>query len=92
MSKLAHSLPNNPASFFKTPRKLLADPNFTRDEKLKMLNEWEYDEKEKLVAEEENMRPRSHHHSKLSEVLEAKLKLLYKTKNDESRSPPTKQG
>ncbi len=91
MNKSTHTLPNNPASFFKTPRKLLADPNFTRDEKLKMLNEWEYDEKEKLVAEEENMRPRSHNRSRLSDVLEAKLKLR-KNNDDEPHSPPTKQG
>lgn len=92
MSKLANSLPNNPASFFhNSPRELLDNRDFSRDEKLKMLDDWAYDERVKSVAEEENMPAQNANHtSKLSEVLDA-LQELGQT-SDQRRPPPTKQG
>lgn len=45
----------NPAAVFRSPADVLADPDLTREEKIRVLRQWEYDARELEVAEEENM-------------------------------------
>lgn len=46
----------DPTSFYKEPKDVLADEGLTKEEKLQVLKQWEYDARELMVAEEENMR------------------------------------
>jgi hypothetical protein len=45
----------DPASIFKRPSDVLCADNLSRAEKIDILERWAYDEREKSVAEEENM-------------------------------------
>jgi hypothetical protein len=77
----------DPSSVFKTPNDVLAC-NLSKQQKIKILKRWGYDERELGVAEEENMigtRP-----NLLHEVLEALNSLGASV--DLEHSPPTKQG
>jgi hypothetical protein len=45
----------DPDKHFRTPRDVVADPAFTRDEKRRILDSWALDAQLLAVAEEENM-------------------------------------
>jgi hypothetical protein len=82
------SLKHNPAAFFKAPIEVVSSKNLSTDEKIEILQRWAYDEREKEVAEEENMPNHAGNtESRLSDILKALLKL--KTESDQG--PPTKQ-
>lgn len=77
----------DPSSVFKLPGDVVSS-NLSKEQKIKILKRWEYDERELGVAEEENMigkRP-----ILLHEVLEALNSLGAKV--DLEHRPPTKQG
>jgi len=80
---------NNPASFFKSPQDVVAQKDFSRENKIEILRRWEYDQRELLVAEEENM-PVKHPNNRLKEILQALSELG--VDGDADNSSPTKQG
>lgn len=45
----------DPASVYSSPREVLSDSSITREDKIDILKRWEYDVREIMVAEEENM-------------------------------------
>lgn len=45
---------SNPASVFASPKNVL-ESDLAREQKIRVLRQWEYDEREREVAEEENM-------------------------------------
>lgn len=63
----------DPTAVYKTPAKVLEDPELSDLEKLKILDRWEYDARELQVAAEENMG--GGQSDFLDEVLAAKRKL-----------------
>lgn len=81
----------NPASVFKKPQDIIADKTVSHADKIAILKQWAYDEREKSVAEEENMQnPGNQKDNLLDEILKALLALG--VEGDEAHSPPTKQG
>ena len=78
----------DPAKFFATPDAIVDDPLLTREQKIEMLHAWEYDARELMVAEEENMGggPASH----LDQIMNAMHRL--RVEADVGHSAPTKQG
>lgn len=54
MSKFEEAL-NNPHSVYALPKEVVADASLTKEQKLKVLIQWEYDARELMVADEENM-------------------------------------
>lgn len=86
LSELKH----NPAAFFKAPVDVVVASELSTEEKIEILQRWAYDEREKEVAEEENMPGHAANaESRLGDILKALLKL--KTDTDERNPPPTKQ-
>lgn len=83
------AMKHNPAAFFKAPKEVARATDLNKEEKIEILKHWAYDEREKLVAEEENMpgNPDASD-SKLSDILKALLEL---GESDVNHSPPTKQ-
>ena len=78
----------DPALVFKTPEEVLADNELSREQKIEILQRWEYDVRELQVAEEEGMEgPQP---ITLDVVLRA-LRALGAAADTE-RSAPTKQG
>jgi hypothetical protein len=78
----------DPALVFKAPEEVVADNELSREQKIKILQRWEYDVRELQVAEEEGMEgPQP---VTLDVVLRA-LRALG-TPADTERSAPTKQG
>lgn len=78
----------DPGLVFKTPDEVLAEKDLSREQKIKILQKWEYDVRELQVAEEEGMKgpqPVS-----LSDVLRVLRSL--RAPADTERSAPTKQG
>jgi hypothetical protein len=45
----------NPADVYNDPNQVLQDASLTREEKIKIMKQWEYDARILEVAEEENM-------------------------------------
>lgn len=45
----------DPTLVFKQPSDVLADKSLSKEQKIKILTQWEYDARELSVAEEENM-------------------------------------
>jgi len=45
----------DPKSCFKEPKNVVTDKELSKEEKIKILKQWEYDAREQSVAEEENM-------------------------------------
>lgn len=45
----------DPTTVYKQPQDVLLDETLSKEEKLKVLKQWEYDARGLLVAEEENM-------------------------------------
>ena len=78
----------DPALVFKAPEEVVADNELSREQKIKILQRWEYDVRELQVAEEEGMEgPQP---VTLDVVLRA-LRAL-DAPADTERSAPTKQG
>lgn len=78
----------NPQKFYQSPDHVLQDDNLSNEQKIDVLKQWSYDEREKSVAEEENMRPLDKERiSKLEEIQKALISLGYY-----DDSAPTKQG
>jgi hypothetical protein len=78
----------DPALVFKAPEEILANNELSREQKIKILQRWEYDVRELQVAEEEGMEgPQP---VTLDVVLRA-LRALGASPDTE-RSAPTKQG
>lgn len=73
---------------FQSPEAVLAAPNLTRDQKIGLLQRFEYDAREIEVAAEEGMGVRS------SDLFERVLKAMHElgTGPDITHTPPTKQG
>jgi hypothetical protein len=78
----------DPGLVFKTPDKVLTDGVLSRDQKIKILQKWEYDARELQVAEEEGME------GPQAVTLDAVLRALRSlgAPEDTERSAPTKQG
>lgn len=78
----------DPSLVFKTPANVLADNDLTREQKIKILQKWEYDTRELQVAEEEGME------GPQAVTLDAVLRALRAlgAPSDTERSAPTKQG
>lgn len=80
----------DPSSVFKRPKDIVKDNSLTRAQKIDILQRWAYDEREKAVAEEENMPGvESERNNYLEEILKCLLEL---GATDKDGSPPTKQG
>lgn len=63
----------DPAKIFNDPDEVINNKTLTNDQKLKILNRWEYDAKQIQVAEKENMTgPKA---NMLKKVLDAKKRL-----------------
>lgn len=77
----------DPSAAFQRPADVLAESSLTREQKIEVLRQWEYDAREMDVAEEENMQGRSG--VELSDVLEALDQI---DPDREERSSPNKQG
>ena len=78
----------DPALVFKAPEEVVADNELSREQKIKILQRWEYDVRELQVAEEEGMEgPQP---VTLDVVLRALRALGAPV--DTERSAPTKQG
>lgn len=74
MSKLFDDALKNIDKVFETPRAILASPDFDRTEKIKLLQNWDYDVRLRLVASEENMtgiEPQGTNSERLREIGEA---------------------
>jgi hypothetical protein len=81
----------DPANVFEHPEDVLMDKSLSRHEKIDILRRWAYDEREKAVAEEENMiGGEPDRNNILDQILDCLIKL--KVSSDETLSPPTKQG
>ncbi len=62
----------DPTSVYRTPMEVVNDRMLTKEQKIKVLQQWEYDAKELQTAEEENMLELSDEKgSMLSRVLDA---------------------
>lgn len=46
---------HSPATLYREPNEVVNDATLTHEEKIKILRQWEYDARDILVAEEENM-------------------------------------
>ncbi|GGB79061.1 hypothetical protein GCM10011352_00870 [Marinobacterium zhoushanense] len=78
----------DPAQVFDEPGDVLEEASLSREEKIKILRRWEFDAREREVAEEENMA--GVQDSRLGDILAALNRLGATDEN--SHSPPTKQG
>ena len=78
----------DPARHFENPGKILDCKDLSKEEKINILRQWEFDEREREVAEEENMAPGAAVDC-LRDVLLALHQLV---PVDVEHSPPTKQG
>ena len=47
----------DPSLFFENPCQVIADERFDKNQKIRILRQWEYDVREMMVAEEEGMNP-----------------------------------
>lgn len=74
---------------FPRPDDIVTDPRLERDQKVKLLRDWEYDARQMEVAEEEGMIAPA---PDLLDVILAALRELGDKDDDMSDAPPTKQG
>ncbi len=78
----------NPQSVFESPLAVLRDASLSNVEKIEILRQWSYDEREMAVAEEENMPALDKERvSRLAEIQKALIALDHC-----DDSSPTKQG
>lgn len=61
----------NPAESFKRPADVLERQDLTRQEKIELLRQWEYDTLQLQVATDENMPPMAGRQTSLAEVRQA---------------------
>lgn len=78
----------DPAGVYKSPENVLKDETLTKEQKIKILRQWEYDARDLMVAEEENMP--GGEENMLNRVLEALHQLG--ACHDVDHTPPTKHG
>lgn len=78
----------DPGPVFKTPEEVLKRRGLSREQKIKILCDWEYDARELEVAEEENMP--GDQPGMLAQIHQALYSL--KARRDAERSSPTKHG
>lgn len=80
----------DPAKVYARPKDVLKDNSISREEKVDILRRWAYDEREKAVAEEENMQSSgSEGNNILDEILNCLIELK---ETDQTSPPPTKHG
>jgi len=83
-----HKALTDPHSVFSNPAEVVDSAELSREEKIEILNHWQYDARDTEVATEENMPGETE--SRLSSILEA-LNALGASLDTDSSSP-TKQG
>ncbi|EKD91588.1 MAG: putative cytosolic protein [uncultured bacterium] len=81
----------DPSSIYRRPADVLKDNTLSRQDKIDVLRSWAYDEREKEVAEEENMLSID---SNNKDYLDEILKTLHQLgiEGDQTDPPPTKHG
>lgn len=81
----------NPGKVFHRPIDVIKDTSLSREQKIDILRRWAYDEREKAVAEEENMLADDSvdNNNILDEILTCLIQLKA---SEDPASPPTKQG
>jgi hypothetical protein len=81
----------DPVSVFKRPSNVLSADHLSRTEKIDILESWAYDEREKLVAEEENMGSTTDDdaYNVFDEIQKSLIELGYEV--DHAHNSPTKQ-
>lgn len=80
----------DPSTVFRHPTDVLEASGLTREQKIDILERWAYDEREKAVAEEENMPDLAMEEINiLDEILRCLIKLGV---NHDEHPAPTKQG
>ena len=79
---------HDPTYIFEKTEDVLDDKEFTIMQKINILRQWEYDERDLEVAEEENMGGDGVH------ILDKILRALHDlhANHDVEKAPPTKQG
>ncbi len=79
---------HDPSSVYGFPREVLHDTSLSEEQKRKILHQWEYDARELLVADEENMAGES------ANLLQRVLEALHQIdpNYDSTHSHSTKQG
>ena len=70
MTHFDHAM-KDPAACFAKPSEILDQEDLTKDQKLKILHQWEYDVLQHEVATEENMTPSKSGHPRLAEIRQA---------------------
>jgi hypothetical protein len=59
----------DPGSHFSSPKQVLDNNQLSKDEKIALLRQWDYDTREILVAEEENMSSTATHKTDPGDLL-----------------------
>lgn len=85
MDKFKRAL-HDPQGVYHSPSHVLDDETLTREQKIQILHQWEYDARDIQVADEENMTGKS------CSMLEGVLKALLKLGVEINTESPTKQG
>lgn len=75
---------------FPNPNSVLTSRDLTKDEKIELLKEWEYDLLDTSVAEEENMRGKDY--SELLRQIKNAIIILQNNSNNRHKTAPNKQG
>lgn len=89
MDKYKRAL-HDATSVYKHPKEVVTDETLTREQKIQILRQWEYDIRDMQVAEEENMIGSGFTGATLTSVLKALSELGVKA--DPDNLIPTKQG
>ena len=94
MSKNFEAMLVDPSEYFDRPADILAAATLSVDQKRELLKRWEYDIREMMVADEENMPDKSGSsdelaHDRLPEIAAALSELGV---DPDDTDPPTKQG
>jgi hypothetical protein len=79
---------SDPSAIYRYPDEVIGDNSLNKDQKTKILHQWEYDARELLVADEENMAGEGG--SMLQRILEALHQI--DPQYDSTHSASTKQG
>jgi hypothetical protein len=81
----------DPATVFESPDEVLKSEELSREQKISILRQWEYDARELQVAEEENMIGTNS--DILGQIMRALLQIDEKSEVERlERSPSSKQG
>lgn len=76
----------NPAEAYKSPADVVSDNDLSREQKIRVLRQWEYDARELEVAEEENMGGGP------PDILASIVSALKVLDDNDSGASPTKHG